>query len=411
MPKANLIAGLDIGTSKIKILVATPKEGTESLEVVSQAEEPSFGVRKGVVIDPEKVSRVIQILLSKIKTETGQRINSVYVNISGSHLFCTSSRGMVAVSRADQKVSEVDVERVLEAARTVSLGSNKEIFEVFPKEYVVDGEAGIKEVVGMQGGRLETEVLLLGGFSPYKKNLTQAVLDSDLQILDIIPSALASASSVLRQRQKELGVAVLDIGAGTSELAVFDEGDLIHLAVFPIGSANITNDIAIGLKTDIDTAELIKIERGSCMLRGSNKKSPGRSREKITIEGEEPLIFPQKMLVGIIEARVSEIFRETQKELKAIQKQGLLPAGVVLTGGGAKLPKIVELARKELKLPARLGKPSNFLRLEDDPSFSTVCGLILKGGDWEEGEGLRKKGLPSGKFGDRIKKIFKIFIP
>jgi cell division protein FtsA len=169
MAKPSIITGLDIGSSKIKILVVSQKNGERNLEVVSQVEAPSFGVRKGVVIDPEKVSRIIQILLNKIREETGQKINSVYVNIGGSHLFCTSSRGMVAVSRADQKVSEVDVERVLEAARTISLPSNKEIFEVFPKEYIVDGESGIKEVVGMQGGRLETEVLVLGGFSPYKK--------------------------------------------------------------------------------------------------------------------------------------------------------------------------------------------------------------------------------------------------
>jgi len=408
MPKTNLITGLDIGTSGIKILVAGQKQGTSDLEVLYQAKEPSFGVRKGVVVDVEKVSRIVQVILNKIRTEAGFKINSVYANISGSHIFATSSRGLVSVSRADQRVSEEDVGRVLQAAQTFSMPSNKEILEVFPKEFIVDGEGGIKEVVGMQGVRLETEVLALGGFSPYKNNLVQAVLDSDLQVSDIIPSPLASASAVLSQRQKELGVALLDIGAGTSELAVFEEGNLIHVAVIPIGSGNITNDIAIGLKTDIDTAEAIKIERGCCIFKGNDKK------EKIQTEDEEPLSFSQKNLTKIIEARVSEIFDEVQKELKKISKQGMLPSGIVLTGGGAKLPKIVELAKKELKLPCRLGRPADFSGLEDELAFSTVCGLVLRGADFEGQEVWRpgKKSFTSGKgVGEKIKKFLKIFLP
>ncbi len=405
MPKTNIITGLDIGTSNIKILVVAKKNGESDLQVLSLAQEPSFGIRKGVVFEVNKVSRIIQIILDKVRTETGRKISSVFINISGSHLFCTSSRGMVAVSRADQKVSEVDVDRVLQAAQTISLPFNKEILEVFPKEFIVDGQGGIKEAVGMQGGRLETEVLVLGDFAPYKKSLARAVLDTDLQILDIVPSSLASALSVLSQRQKELGVALLDIGAGTSELSVFEEGDLIHLAVFPIGSANITNDIAIGLKTDIDIAEAIKIEQGCCLFKGNDKK------ERIEIEEEEPLIFSQKMLTRIIEARVSEIFGEVQKELKKISKQGLLPAGVVLTGGGAKLPKIADLARKELKLPCRIGKPSSFPELEDDPSFATVCGLVLRAVESGEGKSWSGSSFPSGGFKDKIKNFFKIFIP
>ena len=408
MPKVNLITGLDVGTSGVKILVATQKQGTPDLEVLYQGKEPSFGVRKGVVVDVEKVSRIVQVILNKIRAETGFKINSVYADISGSHIFATSSRGLVSVSRADQRVSEEDVGRVLQAAQTFSIPSNKEILEVFPKEFIVDGEGGIKEAVGMQGVRLETEVLALGAFSPYKNNLVQAVLDSNLQILDIIPSPLASASAVLSQRQKELGVALLDIGAGTSELAVFEEGKLIHVAVIPIGSGNITNDIAIGLKTDIDTAEAIKIERGCCIFKGNDKK------EKIQTEEEEPLCFSQKNLTKIIEARVSEIFDEVQKELKKISKQGMLPSGVVLTGGGAKMPKMVELAKKELKLPCRLGRPSAFSGLEDELAFSTVCGLVLRGADLEEREAWQpgKTSFASGKrIGERIKKFLKIFLP
>jgi cell division protein FtsA len=405
MARTHLITGLDIGTSAIKTLVVQ-KSSDNELEVVSQISEPAAGIRRGVVIDPEEVSNILENILERIKTETGARINSVYLNIGGSHIFSTSSHGLVSVSRADQKIAEEDINRVLQAAQTFSLPSNKEIFDVFPREFIVDGEKGIKEALGMQGVRLEAEVLVLGGFSPYLKNLTQSVLNSDLQILDMIPSPMASARACLSPRQKELGVAVLDIGAGTSGLAVFEEGDLIHLAIFPIGSGNVTNDIAIGLKTDIDIAERIKIEYGSCLL---NPTKTTRKKEKIEIGEPEPLIFSQKQLVNIIEARVSEIFDQVNKELKKISREKLLPAGIVLTGGGSKLPKIVDLAKKELRLPCRLGKPKGFPGLEKDPGLATVCGLVLEGADLETEKSplmFRRTGLFS-----KLKRLFKIFVP
>lgn len=407
MAKADFITGLDIGSNTIKILVANKSPDFSDIEVLFQGEEPSFGIRKGVVIDPIKVSEIIQSLVNRVKTETGQDIDSVYVNISGSHIFSTSSHGAIAISRADQKVSEEDIERVLQAAQTFSLPANKEILDVFPREFIVDGENGIKDVLGIEGVRLETEILVLAGFSPYKKNLIQAILGSGLKISDIIPSPLASSFSVLSQKQKELGVALLDIGAGTSSLAIFEEGDLIHLAIFPIGSDNITNDIAIGLKTDIDIAERIKIEYGSCLLRKEKK-------EKIETKEEEPLVFSQKMLGRIIEARVSEIFEEVQKELKKISKQGLLPSGLVLTGAGAKLPKTIDLAKKELKLPCRIGRPSSFVGLEKEMEFSVACGLVLRGLEAEEIKDWSGNGhllKIKRNLGNSIKKLFRIFIP
>jgi len=407
MPKTNFIVGLDIGTDTIKLLVAQ-KNQDEELEIVSQIFQQASGIRKGVVVNPEEVSIILKKILEKVKTETGKKIDSVYVNINGSHLFSISSRGLVSVSRANRRISEEDINRVLQAAQTFSLSSNKEIFNVFPKEFIVDGEKGVKKPLDMEGVRLEAEVLVLEGFSPYLENLTQAVLNSDLQVLDRIPSPIAAAKSCLTLKQKELGVAILDIGAGTSGLCVFEEGDLIHLAVFPIGSANITNDIAIGLKTDIDIAERIKIECGSCLI-SSNRLS--RKKEKIDIGEEEPLIFSQKELVGIIEARVSEIFDLVKEELKKISKEKLLPAGIVLTGGGSKLPKITELAKKELKLPCQLGKPQGFLGLEKDPSLATVSGLVLEGVDMENEPQKSNFNPFKGKIGSKIKKIFKIFIP
>ncbi len=404
MSKINTIVGLDIGTSSIKILVAKKSEESD-LEVLALVRGNSAGVRKGVIIDIKEVSNIIQTLASQVLEISGQKISSTYVNIGGSHIFCTPSHGLVSVSRADQKISEEDINRVLQAAQIFSLPSNKEILEVFTKEFIVDGEKEIKEPLGMQGVRLEVEVSVLAGFSPYLKNLNQAVLGSGLQIADRLPSIIAASRACLSQRQKEIGVAILDIGAGTSDLAVFEEGDLIHLAVLSIGAGHITNDIAIGLRTDIETAEGIKLGFGKCLSKASAKK------EKIETEGEEPVFFSQRLLSKIIMARVSQIFREVNKELKKISRQGLLPAGIVLTGGGAKLPKIIELAKKEFRLSCRQGVPQGISLSEKDPSLATVCGLVLGGVDLEEERDEPSLGTFGRELGAKIKKIFKIFVP
>lgn len=406
---AKLITGLDIGSGAIKILSVLKKDGEEEIEVLSKVQEPSSGVRKGMVISPDKLAEVISALTGKVREDCGRRIKDVYANVGGSHIFCQGSRGLVSVSRADQKISEEDIARVLQAAQTFSLPSNKEILEIFPKEFIVDGEKGIKDPLGMQGVRLEAEALVVGGFSPYLKNSNQAILNSGLQILNIIPSPIASARAVLTPRERELGVLLLDIGAGTTGICVFEEENLIHLVILPIGSGNITNDIAICLKTDIDTAEKIKLEFGSCFSEKKGKKRLPK-KEQIRIEGldsEENIVFTNKMLTRIIEARVAEILREVQKELKKIGRVQLLPSGLVLTGGGAKLPKIKDFCKKELKLPCRIGLPKGFFPEIDDPRFASVCGLVLEGFDSGEERGY----LPGRGILSRIKNVFKIFIP
>jgi len=403
MAKDYFITGLDIGTGGIKLLAATKGEKESEPEALGITQSPVFGMRKGTVINVDEVSHSIQSALEDFQNSVGRKIDSVVINISGSHIFITPSRGVVVVSRADQKISKEDIERVIQAAQTFSLPSNKEILDVLPKGFIIDGEQGVKEPLGLQGVRLEVEILALGGFSPYINNLKKAVLNSGLQISDISISPLASSRSILSLKQKELGVAVLDIGFGTSGFAVFEEGNLIHTAIFPVGSSHITNDIAIGLKTDIDTAERIKIEFGSCFWKPSKKK------EKIKKIGqEEPLIFSLKVLGNIIEARISEIFNLTNKELKKISRQEKLPSGIVLTGGGVKLPRIVEFAKKELKLPCKIGYPNGISGLEEDPALATVCGLVLKGIDLEEED--RSPSLYGGFF-SKVKRVFRVFIP
>lgn len=399
---SHIIAGLDIGTATIKTLICQKKPKKTNLEVLAQIKEISSGVRKGVIINTEEVSKIISSSIERAEKISKEKIRAVLVNVGGAHVFFTNSHGLISVSRADQKISQEDVDRVIQAAQTFSLPSNKEILSVIPREFIIDGEKGIKEPLGLKGVRLEVETSILGGFSPYLKNLTKTILDSSLQIDDLILNPISSAQAVLTPREKEIGVLILDIGAGTTGLAIFEEGELIYTTIFPIGSAHITNDIAVGLKCDIDTAEEIKLESGTLFFKGPDKK------KKIeTVEGET-LIFSQKMLSRIIEARVREIFEIVNKELKKIARQGKLPAGVVLTGGGAKLPRIKELAKKELRLHCRIGFPRGFSPSLEDPELATVCGLVLLGVDLEGEKNLLSFGQ---RIFSRIKKLFKIFLP
>lgn len=379
MPKNHLIAGLDIGTSGIKILVAQ-KNSNGDMESLAFLKKPAMGIRKGVVINPQTVTTALNEAWEQIYDMIGRRVNSVYVSIGGSHISCLTSHGKVAVSRADKEVSEEDIERVLDNAKTFSISKNKEIINIFPTNFIVD-EQSVKNALGMKGVRLETDALIICVFSPYYNNLQQSISGSNFEeITDIIPSPLAASRAVLSLKAKELGTALLNIGEGTTGLAVYEEGNLVHLAVLPVGSLNITHDIAIGLRIDPENAEKIKKEYGACCI------SKKEQKEKIEILEPEPLKISRKELSKIIDARVSEIFEEVNKELKKIGKAGSLPGGIVLTGGGAKIPGILELAKKEFKLHCKIGKPKSFINLDKDPSLSTVCGLVLSGFDAESEE-------------------------
>lgn len=394
-----MLCALDIGSYKIKILlVKKNREG--DFELISKAEKESEGVRKGVVIDKEKVSNILVDLFQQISRESGKKISSVCVAINGSHIFSMSSKGLVSVSRADQKISEEDIQRVIQAAQSVQLPLNREIFDVFVREFIIDGQLKTKEAVNLEGIRLEAEVLILGGFSPYLERQKKVILDAGFEISDMIAAPLAAARATLTPRQRELGSAVIEIGAGTTGLAVFEEETLLHLAILPIGSNNITNDIAIGLKVDPEIAEIIKQEYGICLFKGKD------SRIRIDFNGNS-LVFSKRFLSRIISERVFEIFTQINQELRKIGKEKLLPGGIVLSGGGSKLPNILELAKEKLKLPVRLGRPKGISGLEEDPTFAVACGLILLEASFEREE---KKGFPQ-KLLSKIKNFFKIFIP
>ena len=400
MSRSKIITGLDIGTSKIKVLSVIKNSGKDGFEFLISKEGPSAGVKKGIVVDASKTAQAISSIIKEVEQETGQEIENVYANAGGKHIFCVSSKGLVSVSRADQKISESDINRVLQNAQTFPLDSNKEILEIFTKEFIVDGVGNIKEAVGMQGVRLEAEVLAICGFTPYIRNINQSVSESGLDVDGLTPSIIASSKSVLTSKDKDLGVMMLNIGAGTTEMAVYEEGNLIHTASFPVGSGNITNDIAILLRVDIDTAERIKLEFGFCGKSKTRKKG-----KKIKIEGEEGISFTEKELSQIIEARVSEILNLANEELKKISREKLLPSGVVLIGGGAKLPNIKEFTKNELKLPCRIGPLKDFPAPEEDISFGVAWGLILEGEETERPDSRSVSGISF------LKKVLRIFKP
>jgi len=259
MSKNNIITALDLGSHSIKAIAVQKRKEGDGFSVLSWNANVSDGIKRGVIMDSDIVTEKINQTFTKIKAQTRpQKISEVFVNVAGPHIISHTGHGAVAISRADQKVSQEDVQRVLDEAKAINLSSNQEILDVFPKEFIVDQETGLKDVIGMKGIKLEVEALALCVFSPYLQKVVDSVLNSDLQIGEIVPSPIAAADVLLNPQQKELGVVVIDIGAETTGIAVYEEKNLIHVAVLPVGSAHITRDIAIALQADIEIAEKIK---------------------------------------------------------------------------------------------------------------------------------------------------------
>ncbi|MDD2730912.1 MAG: cell division protein FtsA [Candidatus Portnoybacteria bacterium] len=413
MSREKVIVGLDVGTCQIRVAVAQKKEGSLMPQVLAVSRVPTGGVRKGTVVDIDEVAKNIKEAVQQAERVAGVPIEHAFVGIGGSHILCRNSKGAIAVSRADGQISEEDKERALQAAKTVSLALNREIMHCLPRRFNVDGQEAIKNPVGMQGVRLELDALIIEGSAPFIKNLTKSVKEAGLDIDGIILTIWAASHAVLSKRQKELGVLVLDFGGGTTGMAVFEEGDILHCQILPVGSAHITNDIAIGLRTSVDVAEKIKIEYGSTLPGGIGKK------EMIDLGkmGEEEGQVARHQVAEIIEARASEILDLVNKELKKIDRAGLLPAGVVLIGGGAKMRGLAELVKEKLKLPVQLGSVHDLegvVEEIDDPALATVGGLIvsaLQEENLSEGGESFKDLLPISISVNQIKKWFRGFMP
>ena len=406
MAKAKATIGIDIGTYSIKILGIN----RETNEALFLEVHDSYGVQKGRIKEPLEVSKIINEMLDNVERKHNYPIENVFVNINGSKLELIPSSASISVGRADQKISEEDVNRVREEVKMINLQSNnKKIIEVFPREWTLDGEKESRDPLGMQGFKLELEAMLLSVFNADVEAVTDSLEGIDINEDNIVPSPIADASAILTPSQKELGVALINIGAGSTSIIIYEDGKLLNMAVFPIGSSNITNDIAIGFKTEIEIAEEIKKKHGSCF------KKTGQARKiNFPLESEEDeeekkkkeyLTFTEKDLVKIIEARVCEMFEFVQEEIKKVSKQGLLPAGIIITGGGSNLSGIVELAKKEFKLPAKIGYCKEIKGLEKDVTLSTVCGVLLSRADKDSSYS------PENKFLKKIKKLFSNFAP
>ncbi|MDO8511955.1 MAG: cell division protein FtsA [bacterium] len=378
MAKEDLIVGLDVGTTTTRVVVAVRSPENEKPSVVGIGVVPSSGIQKGVVTDVEETIQSVSSALDRAEQMAGSPIEHATVSIGGAHISSQNSRGVIAVSRADGEISEDDITRVINAAQAISIPSNREILHVVPQQFVVDSQDGITDPLGMTGVRLEVDAHIIEGSAPFIKNLTKCVYQAGVTVEDLVYAPLSAAKAVLSKRQRELGVILIDLGGGTTNIAVFEENRLLQTATLPIGSMHITNDIAIGLRSSIDVAEKIKVELGTAIP--DEVKKTQIINLKHMDEQEEETEIPRRHVAEIIEARLAEIFLMVNKELKMVQRSGLLPAGVVLTGGGAKMHGVVELAKKELRLPAQLGYPQPLPGIVDeiyDPAWATAVGLIF----------------------------------
>ncbi len=366
--------GLDIGTQTVRCVVGIPDQtDTSKLSIIGHGSAPNSGMRKGVVVHIDDVAEAVIQAVTETERLSGVQINKATVNINGAHVMGMNSRGVIAVSTPDREIGAEERLRVEEAAIIVQLPANREIIQVFAKNYRLDGQDNIKDPVGMHGVRLEVDTHIVTALSPNIRNL-----DHVMEKAHIIPShhavsSLAAAEAVLSRQQKEAGTLLLDIGAGTTNLVVVEDGEVEYVAVIPVGGINITNDLAIGLKTDLDIAEEVKVKHATL------GKAPSLKSLKIERDGRSHFFDTEEVMM-ITEARVDELFEMVDKELKRIHRSRKLPGGVVLVGGTAKLPGIAEFCREKLQLAARLGQLQPMGGLLDtvaDEAYHAAVGLMM----------------------------------
>ena len=369
--------GIDVGTTMIRCVVGhiDPTTGTPTIVGVGQA--PNSGMRKGTVSNLNGPAQAIDQALGDAERMSGYEVNAATISVNGSHIVSTKADGMIAVGMADHEVVEEDVLRLEDVATTGKVPANREILEVVPFSYTLDGQGGIKDPVGMTGTRLEINANVVSAMAPYVANLQKAVELATVKPHATIPSVMAAAKAVLNESQIENGVAVIDLGGATTSVAVFEEGDLQYVGVVPKGGVNITNDLAIGLKTDPEVAEKVKLQHAAAIARGEP--------HKVSIKHEkETLFFDQADVDEIVEARLEEIFELVNKELKKAGRAGQLPSGAVLTGGTANLKGMAEYAKSQLGVAVRIGKPHGFGGVADEidnPHFAAAVGLMLVDAD------------------------------
>ncbi|MBI4123241.1 MAG: cell division protein FtsA [Parcubacteria group bacterium] len=378
----SLILGLDIGSDKVRAVIAEPTDGGR---VVLHAglTRPSRGLRRGVVVDMDAAVAVVGDIIQEVKQLSKTALRNVYLRVGGSDVRVQTSRGITAVARANAEIYKDDVDRVVQASEAINLPSNRMILHTLKQEFIVDGVGDIQDPLGMVGARLEVISLIIDAFSPAVRNLTKCVELAGGSIGALIFGPTASASSVLTHSQKELGVIMIDVGYGTTGIAVFEEDKLLHTKVFPLGAGHITSDLAIALKIPVETAEKVKLSYGYAVAgEVSNKDKIDLKKIDDGAQGTPS----RKFIAEVIESRLSEIYELINKELASIGKERRLPAGAVLAGGGAKMPGIVELAKRDLKLSTQIGLPnragfesgsSSMVEFLESPEYASVLGLTL----------------------------------
>jgi len=394
MPKERVLASLDIGSSKIRTVVAIAEGGQDHNvpNIIGVGLSPSLGIRKGQVIDVEELIHNIISSLEDAERMAGVPVNHVFVGMSGSHIEAFDSRGVIAISGAEITVD--DIARVLDAAQAVSIPPNRRILHIEPKAYAVDEQRGIKNPLGMTGIRLEVEAHIITGHIQHVKNLEKCISQAGVDIDALVPSTIAAAEATLTKRQKELGVVVIDVGAGCTSIAVFEEGTILHSVTLPIAGDSVTNDIAIGLRTSVDTAERIKIEFGSVLPQDINERD---MIDLSSVSRVDTQTVSKKYMAEIMQARYLEIFSLVKTELQRIGRSGMLPAGAILTGAAVKTPGVVDLARDTLGLPVQMGFPVDIggvIEKVDDPAYATALGTLI----WGLREGDTRSSMGMGNF-------------
>lgn len=412
MSSAPIIVGIDIGTTKICTIVAR-LEGERRVRILGVGIEPSQGIRKGTVVDISAASQAIGHSVDKAERTSGLEITSALVSLAGSHVSSLNSRGAVGISR--QVVDQNDVVRAMEAARAVPIPHNREVIHVIQRGYTIDGQDGIRMPIGMHGYRMEVEAHIITAAGSTVDNLRQCVATSGVEVNQFVLNPLASAEVVLTDTEREMGVVVCDIGGGTTDMAILIEGDVWHTMVLAVGGNHITSDIAHGLRLPFSQAEEIKLRHGHALTGEVNEHESLPVR---TFGEEQPVVINRMELVHIIEARVEEIFSLMLQEIKRSGYDGLLPAGMVLTGGSSALPGIRQLASEVLGMPVRLAQPEKLVGMVDklrSPAYATSVGLIQWATQMNEVGALMsaqpQRAFSSDRNWDKFLDVIKRFLP
>lgn len=421
-----IICGIDIGSHKIATVVGIESKEYEELRIIGFNSTPSRGVKRGLIVDIDQVTGALEESVEKAERMAGHKISSAYVSVGGPHISSLNSHGVVAVSNPQAEISEHDVQRAVEAARAISLSTTREIIEVSARDYSVDGQSGVRNPVGMSGVRLEVDTHIITASTTNLKNIDRSLSDVGIENMGFIFSGLASAEAVLTETEKDLGVAVVDIGGGKIDLAIYVDGSLSYSSSIPIGAKHITNDIAVGLRISLDSAEKVKLYLSDLYKMHDDKlrkkiASPPPDFQGLTIPETISDMTPKTLVDGIIAPRLEEIYKYIGEELIKSTFADSMPSGIVVTGGGALTVQMIEIGKKVIGMPIRLGVPEKATGLVDEilnPQFSATIGLLYYGKKYMSSTETKDKNFNRilQKFSlnssfTKLKDMFKQFLP